>query len=160
MKKGSLSPHTDEHGHRLDLVTYWQEQYKRLQTECDVLRSENIRLERSNQVLTSATCQTDDSGGGHGKTAQASKRKAPTASTGRASKRTKASQQKTSEQSIIETQEAIEDDYNFLDGLGEGKLDLHQTVANSTAKGTIRIILPRFTNQQQQMARALPKLSS
>jgi hypothetical protein len=158
MKKGSPSPHRDEHGHHLDLVAYWQEQYRRLQTECDVLRSENIRLERSNQLITNATCQTHD-GGGHSKTAQASKRKAPMASTGRASKRIKASQRKTSEQSVIETQEAIEDDYDFLDGLGEGKPNLHQTVANSTAQGTIQINI-KFTDQQPQMARALPKLSS
>jgi cytochrome c biogenesis protein ResB len=158
MKTGSPSPRRDDYGHHLDLVAYWQEQCRRLQTECDVLRSENIKLERSNQLLTSAPCQTHD-GGGHSKTAQASKRKAPMASTVRASKRIKASQLKTSEQAIIQTQEAIEDDYDFLDGLGDGKPKLHQTVANSTTQGMIRTNT-KFTNQQQQMARALPKLSS
>ena len=88
-----------------------------MQTECDVLRSENIKLERSNQLLTSLAGQAQD---GNNKAAQAPKRKAQMASTVRVSKRLKASQPKIPEQSTNETQEAIEEDLEFLDGLGEG----------------------------------------
>lgn len=115
MKKGPPLLSELEHSHHLDLVAYWQEQYQRVQNECDVLRSENTKLERSNQLLTNRTAQPHDN------ELSTLKRKSQTASTARACKRPKASQQKTAEQSVDETQEAIENDFDFLDGIGEGR---------------------------------------
>lgn len=107
-----------------------------MQNECNILRSENAKLERSNQLLTSRTSQTHDirpSGIG-----QTPKRKAPTASVARVSKRPKTSQQKNDEQSVTETQEAIEGDFDFLDGLGTGEfLLLNKVTAFPPALGSI-----------------------
>jgi uncharacterized protein YdaT len=105
-----------------------------VQNECDILRSENAKLERSNQLLTSRMSQKHDAGPND--VGQAPKRKAPTASAARVCKRPKTSQQKSVEQSVDETQEAIEANFDFLDGLGTGEpLLFNKTTAFSPALG-------------------------
>ncbi|KAJ4366721.1 hypothetical protein N0V95_000050 [Ascochyta clinopodiicola] len=111
-------------GHYLDLVAYWKEQCRRLQDECDGLRSENIKLERSNHSLTSRTSCTSDTVSIN--TMNTSKRKAQTASPARNAKRCKGAQQ--GENSTTETQEIIDDDFNFLDGLGSEGTDLTESL--------------------------------
>lgn len=112
----SLGSEHHENGQYLDLVAYWKEQCRRLQDECDSLRSENAKLERSNHHLTNLTSSMTDLVSGN--TLNTSKRKARAASPTRTVKRPKAAPQV--EQSVAETQDAIEDDFDFLDELGQG----------------------------------------
>jgi hypothetical protein len=81
------------------------------------LRSETIKLERSNHMLTTHTSCTSDIIPSNAM--NTSKRKAPAASPTRTVKRNKGTLQP--EQSVAETQEAIDDDFDFLDGLGQGR---------------------------------------
>lgn len=110
---------TSEHesGRYFDLVAYWKEQCRRLQNECDDLRKENSRLERSNHSLTNHTSCTPDIAPINAM--NTSKRKARAASPTRNVKRLKGDQPV--ERSVAETQEEIDDDMDFLDGLGQGK---------------------------------------
>lgn len=126
-KPGRPAENVEEHGHYLDLVAYWQEQFRRAQEECDRLQSINIRLERSNQLLSQRTstgrdeCPSTASCDRPSTATSGSKRRAAASPT-RTVKRPRASPSKTSEQSVAETQEAIETDYKFLEGLGDGEL--------------------------------------
>ena len=114
------SPETDRPSeeHYLDLVAYWKNQCEKLQEENDQLRNENTRLERSNHSLTSRTSYTSDFAPVN--TINTSKRKARAASPTRNPKRLKGDQPV--DRSVTETQEEIDDDMDFLDGLGQGKL--------------------------------------
>ncbi|KAF2821952.1 hypothetical protein CC86DRAFT_357872 [Ophiobolus disseminans] len=106
----------DEIEHYIDLVGYWQDQCKKAQEECDRLQSINIKLERSNHLLSQRTGGTPDE---RPSTAtNTTKRKAP-APPSRSPKRPKAQSFKTAEQSVAHTQEAIESDFDFLEELGE-----------------------------------------
>lgn len=111
-----------EHGHHIDLVQYWKEQCRRLQDECDHLRTENSKLERSNHSLTNRTSCTPDVPPTNAM--NVSKRKAGAKSPSRTVKRTKVDPQ--NENSAAETQEIIEDDFDFLDGLGQGEPCSHR----------------------------------
>ncbi|KAF9692970.1 hypothetical protein EKO04_009070 [Ascochyta lentis] len=124
VRPGSTGSENHEHGHYLDLVTYWKEQCQRLQDECDNLRSENIKLERSNHSLTSRTSCTPDIVSVN--TMNTSKRKARTASPTRNAKRPKGTQQV--ENSTAETEEVIEDDFEFLDSLGPEGTNLTESL--------------------------------
>lgn len=106
-----------EHSNYLDLVAYWKEQCRSLQNECDNLRSENIKLERSNHHLTSLTNHISEPVPANAM--NTSKRKARATSPMRTVKRPKAGQQ--AELSVAETQDGIDDDMDFLDGLGQGR---------------------------------------
>ena len=123
VKPGSPGSKHDEHGHYLDLVAYWKEQCRRLQGECEDLRSENIKLERSNQNLTSLTSYTPDSVPANAM--NTSKRKARALSPTRNMKRPKLAQRV--EHSVAETLDSIDDDLDFLDGLGQGKSPFLET---------------------------------
>lgn len=103
------------YSHYLDLVSYWQDQCQKAQEECSRMRSINIRLERSNQQLSQQTNTTQDVR--QSTASSVSKRKAAVSPT-RSPKR----QKPPAEQTVAQTQEAIEEDYVFLDGLGIGKL--------------------------------------
>jgi hypothetical protein len=117
MRSASPGSEDHEHGHYFDLVAYWKEQCQKLQEKCNDLRSENIKLERSNhQLITRTSCIPDID---PTNTINTSKRKTPVASPTRNSKRPKGVQQV--EQSAAETQEGIDDDFDFLDGLGQGE---------------------------------------
>jgi hypothetical protein len=113
-KTGPPAYNAVETEHYLDLVGYWQDQCRRSQEECDRLRSINIRLERSNHLLSQRTGTTPDERPSTANTA--TKRKAP-ASSSRAPKRGKAV---SVEQSVAQTQEGIESDFDFLEELGDG----------------------------------------
>lgn len=110
-----------DQGHYLDSVDYWQQECMRLQAECNQLRSVNIKLERSNQLLASrsgaapASARLSPTG---------PKCKGATVSKARLSKRPKPAQQRTVQQAVAETQDTIESDSDFLDALGEGKFNL------------------------------------
>lgn len=111
----STSPLDDRH--YLDIVAYWKEHCKQLQERCNDLQIENSRLERSNHSLTKhTTCVPESS---PGSVTNASKQKARGASPIRIARRRKGDQQ--AERSVAETQNEIDDDMDFLDGLGEGK---------------------------------------
>jgi hypothetical protein len=109
-KPGQPASNAEELEHYLDLAGYWQDQCRQAQEECQRLRTINIRLERSNHTLTQRTSSSSP-----GPASTASKRKAA-ASPIRSSKRPKAS----GEQTVAQTQEAIENDYDFLERLGDG----------------------------------------
>jgi hypothetical protein len=141
----------EEHGHYLDLVSYWREECRKAQVECDRLQSINIRLERSEHQLSQRASTILNGGHPHivnnerpstaivarpntainarpstatnAKPSTANnvaKRKAHASPT-RPSKRPRASIVKVSEQSIAQIQDGIESDFEFLEGLGDGK---------------------------------------
>jgi hypothetical protein len=116
-KPGRPAENAEEHGHYLDLVTYWQEQFRRTQDECDRLQSINVKLERSNQQLSQRMSTGLDER--PSTVSNASKRRA--ASPVRTVKQPRASPSKALEHSVSQTQEAIENDYEFLEGFGDGK---------------------------------------
>jgi hypothetical protein len=129
---GQPTNNAEEHEHYLDLVGYWQDQYQRAQEECQKLRSINIRLERSNQTLSQRTSETPyDERPSTATIVTSTKRKAPAPLT-RAPKRPKPSAYATSEQSNTHTQEGIENDYDFLEGLGEGNIPCRFVVSVMT----------------------------
>ena len=117
IRLGSAANDYHDGSHYLDLVAYWKEQCRGLQDERDNLRRENNRLERSNHMLTNRSSCTPDIAPANAM--NTSKRKAQTASPTRNVKRLKGNQQV--EHSAAETQEGIDDDFDFLDGLGQGK---------------------------------------
>lgn len=92
-----------------------------LQQERDKLRSINIKLERSNQLLASQTSTTLDSES----SLRTSKRKPVSTLTVQPAKRTKMTPRKSTEQAICEARDVIEDDSNFLDTLGAGNISLY-----------------------------------
>jgi hypothetical protein len=104
--------------HYLDLVGYWREQCQKAQDESDRLRSINIRLERSNHLLSQRTDINIDERPG---TAPSVAKRKGAASSMRSPKRPKPLAVKTAEQTVAQTQESIENDYGFLDGLGDGE---------------------------------------
>ena len=112
------SPSFDYSGEQyLDLVAYWKSQCQSLQDDCNQLRNENSRLERSNHSLTSRdNCAVDYA---PVNTMNTSKRKARAASPVRNAKRPKGDQPV--ERSVAETLEEIDEDMDFLDGLGQGE---------------------------------------
>ncbi|KAF3009798.1 hypothetical protein E8E13_010086 [Curvularia kusanoi] len=102
-------------GRYLDLVAYWKEQCQLLQTQCDSLRTENSRLERSNRSLTKgAGCDVNPMPSNN---TSASKRKPRSISPARSPKRRKDNDQ--AERSIADTQDEIDEDMDFLDNLGQ-----------------------------------------
>jgi len=146
-KAAQATYNADELEHYIDLVGYWQDECRKAQDECNRLRSVNIKLERSNQQLSQRTSITPDE---RPSTAtNTSKRKAPTSPI-RSSKRPKASSSKVVEQSVAETQEGIESDFDFLDELGDGELyDYHcrQNITNPPLDGTALIEALYTTHQ-------------
>ena len=111
--------HTEEaQSQYIDLVGHWQEQCLKAQEENEKLRSVNIKLERSLQKLTHRTTLAFDDG--RPSTASgsfASRQKTVVSPT-----RRKPPAAKSAERSAAETQEGLESDYDFLEGLGDGKL--------------------------------------
>ena len=101
----------------LNLVAYWKEQCRIIQDERDDLRRENNRLERSNLMLTTHSSCTAENAPANAM--NSSKRKARAASPTRNIKRPKGNQQV--ELSATETQEGIDDDFEFLESLGQCK---------------------------------------
>lgn len=97
----------------IDLVAYWQDRCRQAQDECDRLQSLNIKLERSNHILTSRVdLSIDDI---HDQVPSSPRRKARVASPVRTRKRP---QQKATQQSVADAEDAIENDSDFLDALG------------------------------------------
>ncbi|KAH7380527.1 hypothetical protein DE146DRAFT_749377 [Phaeosphaeria sp. MPI-PUGE-AT-0046c] len=120
-RPGQPPSEAEEHGHYLDLAGYWQDQCQRAQDECSRLRSTNVRLERSNHQLSQQV--KIDPQERRGTASGFSKRKAAASPT-RSPKRPKPSV----EQTIAETQEGIEHDFVFLDGLGSDGAALVETL--------------------------------
>jgi len=140
-KPGRPVESPEGHEHYLDLVSYWREQCQKAHDECDRLQSINIRLERSNHQLsqrnnifpdelssvtsperpsTAVPAKASTATNTRPSTANnAAKRQAP-ASLTRPPKRPRASAAKSLEQSISQTQDGIESDFEFLEGLGNG----------------------------------------
>jgi hypothetical protein len=118
-KAGRPASNDEELSHYLDLVGYWQEQCRKAQEECDRVRTINIRLERSNHMLSQQTSTTPDD---RPSTATSTSKRKAAATQARLPKRPKAPASKTEAQSVAQTQEGIENDYEFLEGLGQGKL--------------------------------------
>ncbi|KAJ4376301.1 mitochondrial 54S ribosomal protein YmL35 [Neocucurbitaria cava] len=116
VRHGQNPTYAQDSGHYLDLVAYWQEQYRRARNECDELRSINVKLERSNHSLSSRASETISDGD---TTVRTSKRKPPTGSSSRAQKRSRPTQQRSTRDALSEAQDVIESDADFLDGLGE-----------------------------------------
>ncbi|KAL5113996.1 hypothetical protein ACEQ8H_008101 [Pleosporales sp. CAS-2024a] len=129
-KSGRTAVDPADYGHYLDLACYWKEQCQRAQDECERLQSINIRLERSNQSLSqrmsvpsaqALDTATDErpmaANSTRPGTANATKRKAP-ASPSKSSKRPRVPAAKASEPTVAQTQESIENDFEFLEGLG------------------------------------------
>jgi hypothetical protein len=117
-KPGQPAHGDEDIGHYLDLVGYWREQCQKVQEENDRLRSINIRLERSNHLLSQHTNTTPDERPG---TAPGIAKRKSAASPTRSPKRPKPPLLKSAEQTVAQTQEGIESDYNFLEGLGDGE---------------------------------------
>ncbi|KAF1927596.1 uncharacterized protein M421DRAFT_64772 [Didymella exigua CBS 183.55] len=115
VRPGSPASDLPDNGQYLDLVAYWKDHCQRLQDECDQLRHENSRLERSNHSLTIRTSCTLDAAPVNAM--NTSKRKGRAASPARNAKRLKGDQ--SIERSVAETQEEIDHDMDFLDGLGQ-----------------------------------------
>ncbi|KAF1918578.1 hypothetical protein BDU57DRAFT_444161 [Ampelomyces quisqualis] len=110
-KPGQPASNAVDYDHYLDLVGYWQHQCQRAQEECNRLRSINIRLERSNQALSQQTNSTQDER--LGTLTTVAKRRAAASPT-RPTKRPKAAVSQT----VSQTQEGIDSDYEFLEALG------------------------------------------
>lgn len=111
-----LAYHEKELQHYLELVGYWQDECRRSQEECARLRSINIKLERSNQLLSHQTSSIPD---GRPSTATNTVKRKPPSSPSKAPKRSKAT---LTDKSAAQTQEVIENDFDFLEELGEGAL--------------------------------------
>lgn len=118
-KPGQPPSGAEENGHYLDLVGYWQDQCQKAQDECSRLQSINVRLERSNHQLSQQvnTDPRERPGTARPGTASSSTKRKAATSPIRAPKRPKPSV----EQTVAQTQESIEQDFVFLDGLGDGK---------------------------------------
>lgn len=86
------------------------------------MRNENSRLERSNHSLTKATSFDADLDSGDA--TNAPKRKARAASPVRTAKRRKGNEQV--ERTVAETQDEIDEDMDFLDSLGQGKIQTYR----------------------------------
>ena len=128
MKQGYDPDRRQAGGHYLDLVAYWQEQHSHMQQECDKLRSINIKLERSNQLLATQASNMNHSD----PTGRGSKRKSLSTLPTKTAKRTKAtSRKKSAEQLISDAQDVIESDSNFLHTLGVGKTSLYSALASA-----------------------------
>jgi hypothetical protein len=115
-KQGQPAHGEEDIGHYLDLVSYWREQCQKAQDESDRLRGINIRLERSNHLLSQRTTETEERPG----TAPSIGKRKGAVSPTRSPKRPKPPPFKT-EQTVAQTQESIENDYGFLEGLGDGE---------------------------------------
>lgn len=111
VKQGANPNLAQDQGHYLDLVTYWQEQCKIAQSECDRLQGLNIKLERSNHMLATQTATS--AGVNNAVAPKPTKRKTQTAASTRPSRR--------QPQSVADTEDMIEQDSGFLDALGEGR---------------------------------------
>jgi hypothetical protein len=112
-KPGQPASDIAEYEHYLDLVGYWQDQCQKAQEECSRLRMVNIRLERSNQALSQQTNSNHDERPATPSAAVRRRAASPT----RPTKRPKAQ----AEQTVSQTQEGIENDYEFLENLGAGE---------------------------------------
>lgn len=119
-KPRQLPFEAEEHGKYLDLVGYWQDQCQKAHDECNRLQSINVRLERSNHQLSQQVNSNslERPGAARPGTASGSSKRKADASPTRSPKRPKPSP----EQTVAETQEGIEHDFVFLDGLGDGGL--------------------------------------
>lgn len=110
------------------MVNYWKEQYERVQAECDDLQSRNTKLERSNHRLAANGNVDPDISDVRAPTSP--KRKTRTSSPARTSRR---SPERSHEQSLADTQDAIDCDLDFLDALGKGSYCLVITASNANA---------------------------
>jgi hypothetical protein len=118
VKRGRNPAEREDPGHYIDLVAYWKEQCRQAQEECDRLRTINTKLERSNQLLSSRSGTTPD----HDIIVPVAKRKAPSASSVRSPKKPRATPQSQAQKSVAAAQDTIENDLDFLEVLGAGKL--------------------------------------
>lgn len=119
IKSGRNPIDTSQRNEYLELVRYWHDEYQQTKEECDRLRSLNVKLERSNRQLSLQCGMITDQ---EEVPSQLAKRKAGSASSGTRPKRSIQAKQNTTPQSgPDETQETIEKDAEFLDGLGEGR---------------------------------------
>jgi hypothetical protein len=118
-KPGQPPFEAEEQGRYLDLIGYWQDQCQKAQDECNRLQSINVRLERSNHQLSQQanTVSQERPGTARPSTAAGSPKRKADASLTRSPKRPKPS----ADQTVAQTQEGIEHDFAFLDGLGDCK---------------------------------------
>lgn len=141
----------------LDLVEYWQEQYRQVQEECNQLRSLNVKLERSNHLLASRGHEASEL------LPPNPKRRKAAASSARPPKRARASQENTAEQAFAETQGVIDSDSDFLDTLGEGKLACYSALLPtdisrwSTSDRSTIYYPPSMPNHESRRRCALPE---
>ncbi|KAF2851590.1 hypothetical protein T440DRAFT_53769 [Plenodomus tracheiphilus IPT5] len=102
----------------LDLVAYWQDQCQQAQEDCDRLQRLNIKLERSNHMLTARGDPTI--GDPDVEVSMSPTRKARAASPVRSKRRPqKRSQERSAQSSTKNTQDTIDNDSDFLDTLGD-----------------------------------------
>ena len=102
------------------------------QQERDQLRSTNVKLERSNQLLSNQADKVPDAD----TTVRRPKREAESTLPAKVPKRARPTQRVTAEQAIADTQDQIENDSNFLDTLGVGKAPF---LCNSSSRLTTHI---------------------
>ncbi|KAI8942968.1 hypothetical protein NX059_001007 [Plenodomus lindquistii] len=123
VRRGANPATREDSSHYLDLVGYWKDKYARSQEECARLQSLNIKLERSNHALTVRLDLPID--GLDQRVGPSPRRKARAASPVRITKR---SQPTSAQQSVVETQDSIEDDADFLDALGDDGANLTEAL--------------------------------
>ncbi|KAG9193582.1 hypothetical protein G6011_03617 [Alternaria panax] len=110
--KPGLDPRErDGPGRYVDEVAYWKARCQKAEEECEKLRGTNIKLERSNHLLSSLSGPVLDVGAA----AYTTKRKAPSSSP----LRSKPSRQAQKQSPAAAVQETIENDLDFLDVLGK-----------------------------------------
>ncbi|CAN9365687.1 unnamed protein product [Alternaria alternata] len=109
--KPGLSPRERENPTcYVDEVAYWKNRCQKAEDECEKLRSVNIKLERSNHLLSSLSGPVLDVDAA----AYTTKRKAPSASP----TRSKPSRQAQKQSPTAAAQETIDNDLDFLEVLG------------------------------------------
>ncbi|KAF2127020.1 hypothetical protein P153DRAFT_296617 [Dothidotthia symphoricarpi CBS 119687] len=131
IRRGKPANNEQEHCRYLDLVAYWKDECQRAQDECDRLCAINIKLERSNHLLSNLTSMIPNPS--VDSASATSKRKAPSTVVVRVPKRAKVSLQKQGEQSAAGAQTTINNDFNFLDGMGEDGAKLTEALYTAHA---------------------------
>jgi hypothetical protein len=104
----------------IDQVTYWKERYKREADECDRLRNINVKLERSNQLLSNQSGTIPDIGAGAN---------ALLPSPTRNSKRPRQTQRQ-AQDPVAAAQETIDHDLDLLEALGKNGNILMESLFN------------------------------
>ncbi|KAL1799393.1 hypothetical protein ACET3X_003430 [Alternaria dauci] len=111
LKPGPDPRERDDSARYIDEVAYWKNRCQKAEDECEKLRGINIKLERSNHLLSSLSGPVLDVDAA----AYTTKRKAPSASP----TRSKPSRQAQNQSPAVAAQETIENDLDFLEVLGK-----------------------------------------